>query len=242
MPPRSSISTGFDTTSAVPFERSTVMPCVRWLLRSGCSKGPLRGLDGTYSTAHEAALSSVCTAYLLWQKCRVQTNTTSGRVPKGSHELLVSFGWFYNEAGAAGWPDPSEFIASIELEHAAAQKHLPAWSAGQQAGTDTNHAAGGDLGGEKAGRLGDIQPKARQALEEFDKACESQGQADMTDWEAYKLIKRTYEMAGEIDELPTFETWQRRLRRGRAATGRQKNNPRAGRTGSAPSIGAAGNL
>jgi len=75
----------------------------------------------------------------------------------------------------------------------------------------------------------DTPPRAQKAYSQYQHGAGVLGKADPTDREVYDLLLRSYEQAGEGDDLPSFATWQRNLREYRRLTGTQKNTSRAGR-------------
>lgn len=74
-----------------------------------------------------------------------------------------------------------------------------------------------------------IPPRAQTTHEQYKQAAKVLGTTAPTDREAYDVLAKAHQTAGEAAELPTFATWQRNLREYRRLTGTQKNRRRAGR-------------
>ncbi len=74
-----------------------------------------------------------------------------------------------------------------------------------------------------------IPPRAQTAYEQYKQAVAVLNVSEPTDREAYDVLAKACEQAGEAADLPSFATWRRNLTEYRTRTGTQKNTSRAGR-------------
>jgi hypothetical protein len=74
-----------------------------------------------------------------------------------------------------------------------------------------------------------IPKRVQTAYKQYSQAVEASNLTDPTDRKVYDLVASSHESSGELEEVPTFDTWSRNLREYRKLTNTQKHQPRAGR-------------
>lgn len=77
----------------------------------------------------------------------------------------------------------------------------------------------------------EIPNRVRDPYEQYEAAVAMPGNSDLTDEQAYDVVKGTIEESGDKVDLPDKQTWCRYVREYRTRTGTQKNKARGGRAG-----------
>ncbi len=98
--------------------------------------------------------------------------------------------------------------------------------AGRQVLVDKPPAPANSPTATSVGRQLEIPPRAVEAFEQHENAARALGEDNPTDKAVYDSLKRTWELSGKANPLPSYGTWSRYLRIYREAVGGQRRVPR----------------